>query len=170
MLIVSPTDSGYDQLGHLRLISEDTRPMPLIGKLWRAARAIADGAANHTRSNPQRRVANAWDTLKLAGALTGDSANDSRIGREAATSATNVGLNEKWRDGMGPRAKILKLSEDAAPVREIQHVANWGSRVYSLRNADLSLQSASSGIRRWGHFCGATQRSRSPPPPKKGCA
>ena len=61
----------------------------------------------------------------LADALSGDPANDSRTGRGAATFAANVGLTGQERDDMGPRAKLLRLSENAASAQEIQHFAEW---------------------------------------------
>ena len=100
MLMFSPADLGEVQLGRPQLISEILNPTPMIGKLWRAARAVADRAARHTRSAPQWPVADTSGAFNLADALSGDPVNHSEIGREAAASghsasdSTNVGPPE----------------------------------------------------------------------------
>ena len=158
-----PTNLGEVQLDQPRLISDDPAPMPLIGKLWRARRAMTRGAACHARSAPPWHVADEWDAPKLADAPPGESTDDSKIGLVAADSAPIVGIPDQVRDYMGPRAELLEVAETATSVRDVQFFADWGAKLNILRNADLSSHLVPSGIRLWRLFRGAAQRSQFPP-------
>ena len=101
--------------------------------------------------------------FKLAAALPEESANNSKIRKVAAESASIVDIPDQGRGDTGPRTKLLEVAENAAAVHDVQFFADWGAKLNILKNADLCSRVAPSGIQRWRLFRGATQRSQFPP-------
>ena len=163
VIIFEPSDLDEVLIDQLRIISEDPSDMQLIGKLWRARMAIVKGPMFQARPIPAWHIATPWDAFKLADAIAADSASSSTIGFEAAEAAARIGVSVEDTETLGPRAKLLKISENALSIDDISTFADWGAKLNILRSADASLRSVASGIRCWALFCDTTSRPHFPP-------
>ena len=113
MLALSSSGVVEAQMDQFRRNSDNPARITLIGTLRRARGAITDREAYHP-GRLQRFIDNTQDAFILANALSGESADSSKIGKEALESASIVGIPDQDRDNMGPRAKHLKVAEIAA--------------------------------------------------------
>ena len=108
-LTVGPADLGGVQPVHLRIISEDSTDIQLLGMLRRVREAVPQGLIYHARSAPAWHVATRWDAFNLAAAISADSAEASRIGGEAAEAASLPRAAAQNTETSGPRSNLLKV-------------------------------------------------------------
>ena len=102
--------------------------MQLLGKLRRERKAMPQGPMRHARSAPAWHVSTQWDAFNLAEAISAESAEASEKGKEALMAAPLPGASVQDNGSLGPRSKLLKISGNAASVKDISTFADSGAK------------------------------------------
>ena len=162
VLIFSPIDLSGLGKDRLHIVSKDPDSNRLLGQLWRAAKVASGSRDLAGRPCPSAYVLQGWGARQLANAVSADSAKESELGRALSSQAAELGLSAEDCDGMGPRAKMRKVAENATSTEQISQFPHAGAQLGLLRNCDASLRSAAAGIRCWGCFCDVAARPHIP--------
>ena len=130
---------------------------------WGTRKAASQGPIYPARSVPAWHVSTRRAAFKRVDAISAYSAEASKIGGDAAESASLSGATAQDMGTLGPRSKLLKVSESAASAEDILAVAYRGAKLNVLRNADASVRSVAPGVRCCGLLRGAKRRAHFPP-------
>ena len=91
---------------HLELLSNDQELGPVAGRLWRAARALANEGDYTARPISALHFCGGWNARQLAAAVSAGPATTSDLGDSSKQPESDLGLTERDCDSLGLRAQV----------------------------------------------------------------